>query len=562
MRENREFPVFFYICPAANPKPMRILRGSVLLFLMSACVQCVCGQSLVSLERNALLNLENHGSDEKNARHFAIKPYIYRNIAEEKMADSLLTPYCKPPETKRSWVARKLFYEHFLRVDSADFSIAADPLLDLQYGYDLSDKSSIYRNSRGLQILGTVKDKLSFYTSYLETQARFPSYVTDFIQQYEVVPGMNRAKDFKGNSFDYGMATANISYNPWKFLNLQLGYGKNAFGYGYRSLLLSDNAFQYPFLKVTTTLGRFEYVNLITSFQNLDTKSLLDAPYIWYHGYQKKGGTFNYLSAHATKWLDIGLFEGIIWKARGLKDQGINLNQYIPIIYVNTLRYGLFSENNILLGCDVQARIFPKVRIYGQFALDDLHFNQAEEGAGYQKTKLGYQVGVKWFDIAGIRNLHLQAEYNQVRPYTYGHHDALQSYTHYNQALAHPLGANFREVQLFLDYRYRRIYAGIQGMVAVSGADTADSHWGSNIFCTDILGSNGYNSVGNSLLQGVSTTRALGLLRAGFLFNPKYHLCIEGEILYRNTVIAGIKEHNFYISVGIKTRIFNQYFDF
>lgn len=541
---------------------MHVITRPVLIFLLSVVVQLTFGQSLVPMERATLINMESAGGKDIQARHAAIKPFIFENKAEMNLSDSLLTPGCRQQGTDRSWVIRKLYFEHFLKVDSADFSIAADPLLDLQAGYDLHHAGLVYRNSRGIQILGTIRNKLSFYTSYLETQARFPSYVTDFIKHYEVVPGMNRVKDFKDNSFDYGVASANVSYSPWKFLNLQLGYGKNSFGNGYRSLLLSDNSFQYPFLKVTTTLGRFEYVNLITSFQNLDTDSLLDAPYIWYNGYQKKGGTFNYLSTHVTKWMDIGIFEGIIWESRGLTDRAFNINQYIPVIFVNTLRYGMFSENNVIVGCDFRVQPLKKIHLYGQFVLDDVHLKKPVAGTGYQKTKLGYQAGIKWFDVAGLSNLHLQAEYNEVRPYTYGHQDVLQSYTHYNQALAHPLGANFREFLLFLDYRYRRIYSEFQFMTAVNGADTAGSHWGSNIFYSDIHASNGYNSIGNSMLQGEKMTRTLGMLRIGYLFNPKYHLCIEGEILYRNTKMNGLTENNLYVSLGIKTRIFNQYFDF
>ena len=35
---------------------------------------------------------------------------------------------------------------------------------------------------------------------------------------------------------------------------------------------------------------------------------------------------------------------------------------------------------------------------------------------------------------------------NRVRPFTYSHRDSVANYTHYNQPLAHPLGANFSEL--------------------------------------------------------------------------------------------------------------------
>ena len=43
-----------------------------------------------------------------------------------------------------------------------------------------------------------------------------------------------------------------------------------------------------------------------------------------------------------------------------------------------------------------------------------------------------------------------------VRPYTYAHHNPQQNYAHYNQPLAHPLGANFSEFLVMANYKYKR----------------------------------------------------------------------------------------------------------
>jgi hypothetical protein len=40
-----------------------------------------------------------------------------------------------------------------------------------------------------------------------------------------------------------------------------------------------------------------------------------------------------------------------------------------------------------------------------------------------------------------------------VRPFTYSHFDSISNYTHYNQPLAHPLGANFNEYIMLLKYQ-------------------------------------------------------------------------------------------------------------
>jgi hypothetical protein len=517
-------------------------------------------QSVVPLERIQNIYLEKYIVTDVKGIHTSVRPFIDNDFEGFVRLDSSLTTGCKQSGKGRSWFVRKMYFEHFLKADTGDFKIAADPLFDFQAGYDLNDHSFLYRNTRGLQILGKVGDKLAFYTNYLETQARFPSYINSYIDHFEVAPGSCRVKDFKGNAWDYGTATANISYSPLKQLNLQLGYGKNFFGNGYRSLLLSDNAFQYPFLKITTHLGRFEYVNLFTSFQNLDSDSVLDAPNIWYGGYQKKPGTFNYLSVNVAKWMQVGIFEGVLWESHGLKDRKFNINQFIPVILLNTIRYSLFSENNVVLGLNANSRPIKSVELYGQFVLDDFHLKKPA-GIGYEKTKYGFQLGAKWFDVGGIDNLIIQAEYNQVRPYTYGHKDPLQSYTHNNQALAHPLGANFREVLCFVDYRFKRFYGELQFNFAMVGADSSGSHWGSDIFMSDTHAELGYNSVGNTTCQGVKENIINSGLRIGYLFNPKYHLCVEGGFWYRGVSGEYPNSKNFSLWLGLRTPLFNQYFD-
>ncbi len=63
------------------------------------------------------------------------------------------------------------------------------------------------------------------------------------------------------------------------------------------------------------------------------------------------------------------------------------------------------------------------------------------------------RVGAKYIDAFGIKNLDLQLEHNRVRPFTYSHFDSVANYTHYNQPMAHPLMANFKEVVAIARYQ-------------------------------------------------------------------------------------------------------------
>ena len=45
-----------------------------------------------------------------------------------------------------------------------------------------------------------------------------------------------------------------VTYDANKFFDLELGKGKHFFGDGYRSLLLSDNAVNYPYFTISTQI--------------------------------------------------------------------------------------------------------------------------------------------------------------------------------------------------------------------------------------------------------------------------------------------------------------------
>ena len=84
---------------------------------------------------------------------------------------------------------------------------------------------------------------------------------------------------------------------------------------------------------------------------------------------------------------------------------------------------------------------------------------------------MGFQLGAKYFDAFNIPNLYLQAEYNQVRPYTYSHNSVVLNYGHNNQSMAHLWGANFREFVAIGRYRKDRVYGSLKFILGERGFD-------------------------------------------------------------------------------------------
>ncbi len=203
-----------------------------------------------------------------------------------------------PPAPKRSLLYRKVYQENlFIIYDSASkFYATIDPLFNFQGSMDHSDSNKKYvQNTRGILIQGSVGDKFAFSSIFWENQASYPTYIQKFINENYVVPGNGRPKGFGANSYDFSMTEAYLSFAPCSHFSFQLGYGKNFIGDGYRSLLLSDNSFAYPYARFTTTFWHLQYTNLYTIFQDPFSNYNLTVGNV--EGLiQHKAGAFQYLS--------------------------------------------------------------------------------------------------------------------------------------------------------------------------------------------------------------------------------------------------------------------------
>ena len=159
--------------------------------------------------------------------------------------------------------------------------------------------------------------------------------------------------------------------------------------------------------------------------------------------------TMHHLSMNVTKWLNLGVFESVIFGRKNHFDF-----QYLnPIIFLRHIEGAIGSQDNALVGGDFKANIAHHFQVYGQLLIDEFVISKLKENKGWWGNKFGTQIGVKYIDVLGVPNLDVQLEANRVRPYTYSHNDSISNYTHYNQPLAHPLGANFEEFVGILKYQ-------------------------------------------------------------------------------------------------------------
>jgi hypothetical protein len=319
--------------------------------------------------------------------------------------------------------------------------VKLNPVINFQLGKSTFNKANRYNNSRGVELAGNISNKVGFYSYFTDNQINSPEYVKSYIAQHYAVPGMGYYKVFKGDPTkqDFLDARGYITFSATKLIHFTFGQDRNFIGDGIRSLFLSDNTNSTPFLKINTHYKKFDYQNLYLQL----TRQWLDRHYD--RLLERKYAVMHHLSYNALPNLQFGLFESIIF-ARG--NQGYEFGYLNPLIFYRSVEQSFGSSDNASLGTDMKYIFAKKIQLYGQFYLDEFNFSYFKANKKAWTNKYAIQAGMKWIDFAGIKNLDVQGEANIIRPFTYSHHDSLGlgNYTSYNQMLAHPNGANLKEL--------------------------------------------------------------------------------------------------------------------
>ncbi len=378
--------------------------------------------------------------------------------------------------------------------NSEDFTIRVDPVINFGIGNEQDSQSGRkFQNSRGVEVRGNISRKLGFYFYAGENQMRPADYVRAYINPRSGIPNGGYYKAFKETGYDYFNGRGNINFKALKPVTLSFGVDRNFIGNGYRSLFLSDFSNDYLFLKIQTKVWRINYTNLyIQGIENYEFNkgdNLLP----------KRFASMHHLSTNVLKWLNIGLFEGVVFS----RTSGYELQYLNPIIFFRSTEQQLGSPDNSVMGLDYKVNAIKHLQLYGQLLIDDLSISNARKNNGWWGNKWGIQTGVKYVDAFFIKNLDIQLEANLVRPYTYTHHDSITDYTNYNLPFAHPLGANFREFIGVVRYQpIKNLFVQLRAISYLYGADEPGKLWGGNIRMPStektIVG-----SFGNKIGQGV-----------------------------------------------------------
>lgn len=473
---------------------------------------------------------------ENSRDHWKINKLIrdnseYKALALFQMKDSLSIAENVPIEPRKPFVSRILsnFYQssaHFYAIDRPDYTIRINPLLNLNAGIMLSNEPMTFANQRGMELRASIDKKFFIYANILESQSGFPTYVDQYESDFQTLPGTAFYKTYNSSGgrlsgYDYLSGEGSIAFKVSKNIGITFGNRRNFIGDGYRSLLLSDFASNYVNLKIDWSLGPFHYQNIFAELNAGSNRS---------NGANNAIIPKKYLAAHhlnysPNSWFRIGIFENVTFA----RANHFEFNYLNPFIFYRSIEGAIGSPDNVQLGLDGSIIPAKGLMIYGQFLVDELKVKELFGKNGWWGNKYGIQLGLKYKNAFGLKQLNMLAEFNLVRPYTYSHYDSIANYSHQNQALAHPLGANFKELLLKLQYQISPRLS-VEGNIFyfIKGEDADSSNFGGNILLPN---SSHISDFGINILQGNRSETILGRIDLSYEWFHQFY--IEAQWIYR-----------------------------
>ena len=463
--------------------------------------------------------VEAHFTSKKLIQPTAFAPFLMK----QSTLDSIMDGNTKNWSRKQydGFIMRRLKNEHLVEIRKADFTLNADITLNLEAGRDRREITprTLYVNSRGYNVNGTVGERFFYSTTFFENQARLPQYLDSVVSTRGSVPGYARVKDFNTSEtfdYDYSVATgyAGVAITEGSFI--QFGHDRQFIGHGHRSLLLSDGSSPYTFVRGQVSLWK----NRITYGTTYAMRQTLNRVAPNYNNkeamFQRDYWKFSYLEFQPWWWISLGAFTST--------DFG-STEQFVPITLAK--KSDLYPS-----GIDLAVRPFVPLEFYAQWM------------AQYGKT--GLQVGYNLNIDLGELRISNRMEYNTVESYAYigpipwpnmiAEYD---TYSHMGQPLGYNLGPGASEFIGKLDLTWRDLIFSVQ-------------YNGMNV------------SQGWKQWNSAERSREVDFFRTelGYLINPKTNMQAVFGIINRNedALVGGI--HDNYVYFAFRTQLLNRYVDY
>lgn len=397
---------------------------------------------------------------------------------------------------------------------------------------DSIGENSILLGEPGLKLRGTLYNSVGYYLRLSNGQiARGDDSDIVFASGTDPVLGTNKNFLKKKN---FNSSEGYLRYQTkTNWLALTFGRTQINQGFGYiDKLFFSNNTAPFDFGRLDLQYKSLKYSFLYGSI-NGDSAGIIPKPL------SSKNIVSHYLNINFSHAIKLGLWESVIIS-----------NQPFSFIYLNPISFLISAdlssgreqatENNALLGFDLEFIPLKNLSFQSTLLIDDLTFGTLFKEDSLNENKFGYQLGALW---ASDFNMNIALEFTHLDPFVYSHRTNKSTYTNYSFSLGHALPPNSDEIaakisyditnRLKLDLLFQHQRSG-EGIVLDSTGNIIANYGGNiNFGLGDAyLRTNGF-------LDGTRINR--DIFTINLYWQPLRQFFIEGKFQYR--IIKNINDN-------------------
>jgi hypothetical protein len=443
-------------------------------------------------------------------------------LFEELPSDSLIVRSAQTHTSLKPAIRQANFTKNYVRFSA---------LVDLNY---VQQNEPGYKLGLGGEVSAVMNDKWYFQAAAIQGVSNLDSIFEP--KTYITSP--------QTNTDLYTDIRTRVSYTPNHIFNFQVGLDHNFIGEGSRSLFLSDYGKPYPFGLIRAKFWRFEYSVLYQFMKERDQNR-----------WEGKFASSHHISFNPTKWLNIGIFESVIFQPKDtLLQRGFDVEYLNPFVFYRPQEYSLGSSDNVLLGMEISAHINDRHTIYSQVILDEFYLSELRAKTGWWANKFGAQLGVKGRFEIGKHRFFYRGEYSFVRPYTYSHISEELNHGNQGYSLAHPYGSNFMEILGELKWNLNKWSAKLFMNYAVKGGDQDGFSYGGDIYQPYV---NRPFETGHYTGQGNQVNRFNAIVSGSYQLMEQGNLQVFMENHFR--FATNQSSMNYMLVVGIRSQLWNDY---
>lgn len=389
---------------------------------------------------------------------------------------------------------------------------------------DSIGSNSILLGEAGLKLRGTFYNSVAFLLKFSNGQIASGND-SDIVFSSTTDPILMTNKDFLRKK-NFNFFEGYLRYQTkTDWLALTIGRTEVNQGFGYiDKLFFSNNTAAFDFGKLDIKYKSLNYTFLYGSI-NGDSAGIIPKPLA------SKNIASHYLNINFNNSFRIGFWESVI-----ISNQPFSLTYFNPVSFLTSadLSSGKeqTTENNALLGFDLEVLPFKNFSIQSSLLIDDLTFGTLLEKDSLNENKFGYQFGVLW---ANDFNINLAVEFTHLDPFVYSHRTNKSSYTNYSLSLGHALPPNSDEIAAKINYdityrlklellfQHQRSGEGI----VLDSAGSIIANYGGNIN----FGLGDAYLRNNGFLDGTRINREIFTMN--LLWQPVKQFYVEGKFQYR-----------------------------